>query len=74
MYMPGMILGFISEWLDNRIPNWLKEPIYGCCVCMGFWYGSALYWLIWGIGVKEWLIVVFASMGFNTIFVKLKNH
>ena len=74
MFLDGMILGNIGNWVDRTLPTWLKEPICECCVCMCFWYGTALYWIIWGGSVKEWLIVVFASMGFNTIFVKLKKN
>lgn len=74
MYLPTMILGWAGDWLDSHLPEWLKPPIYDCCVCMAFWYGSVLYWIIWGQSVKEWLIVIFASMGFNTIFVKIKKH
>lgn len=74
LFLNGMILGFIGNLVDKNLPQWLKEPICDCVVCMGMWYGSALYWAIWGHSVKEWLIVVFASMGFNTIFVKMKRN
>lgn len=74
MYLDGMILGFIGNWVETNLPKWMVEPICGCVVCMAAWYGTALYWVIWGESVKEWVIVVFSSMGVNTIFAKFKKH
>ncbi len=74
MYLPGMILGKVGDWIHNHCPEWLVEPLCGCVVCMNFWYGGVLYWVIWGNSWQEWLIVIFASMGVNTIFAKFKRN
>lgn len=68
----GMIFGFIGD-LGQKLPVWLQKPIYDCPICMCFWYGSAIYWMVWGVSISEWLLVVISSMGLVTWFVKTKN-
>lgn len=66
------IFEFVRKSFEREsISDRLKKPIYDCPICMTMWYGSALYWLIWGNSVSEWLIVTVAAMGLNTVFVKL---
>jgi len=69
-FWPGMIFGGIRDLLAN-LNEKLKQPLFECPVCMCPYYGSILYWIIWGESVKEWLIVVFAAAGMNAVFVKL---
>jgi len=64
------IFGFVRRWLKN-IPEKLQFPIFDCPVCMTMWYGSVVYWLVWGISIKEYIIVIIAATGLNAIFVKL---
>lgn len=63
----GEIFGFLGDWLGRVLPAKLHDPAFECVVCMAPWYGTALYWLIWADGYKEWLIVIIAAMGFNAI-------
>lgn len=67
----GEVFGFIGDWLDKVLPEKLKEPVFACVVCMAPWYGTILYWLIWGNNHKEWLIVAIAAMGLNAIINQL---
>lgn len=69
-FWKGMIFGKVHDLFANLNEN-IQSPLYACVVCMTPYYGSALYWAIWGVGVKEWLVVVFAGMGLNAIFVRL---
>ncbi len=70
MMWENMIFGRIRELLADLNEN-IQKPLYDCPICMQFWYGTAFYWIIWGVSVKEWLIVVFAGMGLNAILIKL---
>lgn len=70
-FWDGMILSPISRYLDNKLPRWLKMPLYDCFICACFWYGSAIYWIVWGHSVKEWLLVVIAAMGLNATISKM---
>lgn len=63
----GEIFGFIGDWLDEWLPEKIKDPVFNCVVCQAPWYGTALYWLIWGIAWKECLIVIIAAMGLNVV-------
>jgi hypothetical protein len=65
------IFDFVRIWGDKHLPKKLQKPIYDCPVCMGFWYGSAIYWLLWGSGWVEWAVVVVAAMGLNAVLIKL---
>ncbi len=79
----GMIFQFIRYWAiikeedehgpaKYRIPKWMVKPLFDCTTCMTPYYGSAVYWLIWGNSVKEWVFVVIAAMGLVTIFNHIK--
>lgn len=71
----GEIFGIVNRWFAN-LNERLKSPLIECPVCQAPWYGSVLYWLIWGLWLRvatwqEWLIVVIAAMGLNAILVQL---
>ncbi len=66
--LPTMILGFLGNWIVDKFPEWISKPVCDCVVCMVPYYGSALYWLIWGNSGKEWGIVVISAMGLNVVF------
>lgn len=67
----GEIFGFLGNWLYEKLPEVLHNPVFDCVVCMAPWYGSILYWTIWHGQVVEWLVVVIASMGLNSIIGRL---
>ena len=68
---PGEIFGRLGDWFYKHLPSWTHQPLYDCPVCMVFWHGTAIYWLVWATGWKEWLVVVIAAMGLNAIIVKV---
>lgn len=72
MFQPKMILGFIGDWLERKYPLWLRYPICECTCCMSFWYGSAVFWLIWGGGLLSWVLTISVAAGLSTIFGKIK--
>lgn len=65
------IFEFVRKWGDKNLPEKLRKPIYDCPVCMAPWYGSAIYWLLWGSGWVEWAVVVIGAMGLNAVIVKM---
>lgn len=71
IFWEGMIFEKVGNWLDDRLPEWLAKPLYQCFICACFWWGSLLYWLVWGGSVKEWFIVVVSAMGLNAVLSKL---
>lgn len=70
-FWEGMIFEKIGEWLDERLPEWISKPLYGCFICACFWWGSALYWVFLGSDWQEWLLCVIAAMGLNAALSKL---
>lgn len=68
---PGEIFGKLGLWLSQNIPKQLHQPVFECNVCMTPWYGSVLYWLLYGYGVVDWLITVIAAMGLQVGLNKL---
>jgi hypothetical protein len=66
----GGIFGIVRTWFANLRED-LQKPLFSCAICMTPWYGSVVYWVIWGSSVKEWAIVVVAAMGLNAVIVKL---
>lgn len=49
----------------------LYKPIYGCPICMTPWWGSAIYWLLYGFGITDWLVTIFTAAGFSVLWVLL---
>lgn len=70
-FWEGMIFGRVGNWLDQRLPEWLQKPLYSCFICACFWFGSALYWIVWGNSFQEWFICVVSAMGLNAVLSKI---
>lgn len=68
---PDEIFGELGDWLEDHLPDKFHPPLFACPVCMGGFYGAILYWAIFHNGVKEWLIVNIATIGFNAIISKM---
>jgi hypothetical protein len=68
---PGEIFGKLGDWLERNLPEVLHSPVFDCAICMTPWYGSAIYWLIWGQSWLHWLSCVIGAMGLNVILSKL---
>lgn len=68
---PEAIFEKLGDWLEDHLPEKLHQPFFSCPVCMAGIYGAVLYWLIYHNGLKEWLIVNIAAIGFNAIVSKL---
>ena len=66
----NMIFGRVRD-LFKWVPEFWQKPIFACSVCMTPYYGSVVYWLIWGNSVREWVIVVISAMGLMAVFVKM---
>lgn len=67
----GEILGFVGDWLSKTLPPKLHNPIFECPVCMGFWYGSIAYWIVYHNSIREWVIIAVCTVGFNAIIDNL---
>lgn len=54
----------------------ISQPLFRCPVCMSPWWGSGVYWIVWGLWLKtatwqEWLLTVISTIGFNAIIINL---
>lgn len=70
----GEIFQIVGDWLFNKLPKRLHNPIFECPACMVFWHGTYLYWIIWGKSVLEWIVVVISGVGLNAIIIKFFPH
>lgn len=70
-FWDGMIFQRVADYLDERLPEWLQLPLYRCFICACFWWGSALYWIVWGNSITEWFVCVVAAMGLNAALSKI---
>lgn len=71
----GMIFGNVRLWLDiwfgkAEKGRFVSKPIYNCLICMGFWWGLAIYFVIWGFDVMMFP-TAFVVVGINTIIDKI---
>jgi hypothetical protein len=76
----GEIFEGLGKFFEKHLPEQIHPAVFACPICMVFWYGSLLYWLVpWGkIGlmpttgnVWQWIVTVIAAMGLNIVIVKL---
>jgi hypothetical protein len=67
----GMIFEKLGTWIEDKLGDFWCKPVNCCPVCMSFWYGSILYWVVWHNNFLEWFICVTAAMGLSYIFVRL---
>lgn len=67
----GEIFGGLGRWFENNLPYQIHPAVFDCNVCMTFWYGSGLYWLLYGFGIVEWMVAVIAAMGLNIIYNRI---
>lgn len=70
-YQDGEVFAKLGDFLYKHTPKKIHPALFECNVCMSFWYGSALYWLIYGVSWIDWLIVVIVAMGINIVVNKL---
>lgn len=65
--------GMINEWVKRFIKpkTMLHKPVYGCPICMSPYWGTGLYWLIYGFSWQGWLLVVFTAAGISVLYVLL---
>lgn len=66
----GEIFAGLGRWFEKHLPSKIHPAVFECNVCMTFWYGSALYWILYGYSVANWLIVVVVAMGINIVINK----
>lgn len=70
---PREIFSRLSGFLE-RLPYPLHAPLFECSICMSPWYGTAIYWTVWGHSWLEWLVCVIAAMGLNAWVVRLSSQ
>lgn len=70
----GMIFDRLGNWIKDKFPDYVYTPTAGCPICATPWYGSLIYWIVWGSSVKEWILVIIPAMGLATIIIKFLNQ
>lgn len=65
------IFDFIGNWFSDHLPPKLHNPIFECPMCMGPYYGSLFYWVVYHQSIKEWLVIFVTIIGFNYIVSRL---
>lgn len=67
----------LGKWFEKVLPERIHPAVFACNVCMTFWYGTGLYWLIpWqklNLTVSNWLewpVAIIVAMGFNIVINK----
>ena len=65
-FAPGMILGWLGDVFERRLPEALQKPLYSCPPCLASIYGSIMWFLLGG-DTTLWIPFVIALSGFNRI-------
>jgi hypothetical protein len=72
----------VTKWGEKHLSECWQQPLFACNVCLSPYYGSVIYWLLWGFhwspfyqaGINhwvEWIVVIIGAMGFNAALNKL---
>lgn len=69
--LEGEIFGSLGRWFERTLPGWIQQPLHECPVCMAPYYGTAIYWLAFGVNVRDWLLTVIPAMGLNVVVMRL---
>lgn len=76
-FQSGEIFEGLGKWFEKHLPEQVHPAVFACNVCMSFWYGTLLYWLIpWqklNLTVSNWLewpVVIIGAMGINIVINK----
>lgn len=63
LFGKGMILGWLGDWLDKWLPDFIQKPLYGCLPCMSSVWGTAVWFATYGSVVWDWLVFCLALCG-----------
>ena len=69
--LEGEIFGKLGRWFETHLPGWIQQSLHECPICMQFWYGSAIYWAVYRVGVVDWLLTVIPCIGLAAVLVRL---
>lgn len=69
LFDEGMILEIPGDWLLERVPRYLLKPLFLCPACMSSVWG-AVWALVQGYTVEQWIIVTLATCGLNYLIMK----
>jgi hypothetical protein len=67
--LEGEIFAALGRWFENNLPAKIHPAVFECNVCMSFWYGHAIYFILWGLSWYSFVVVI-CAMGFNIIINK----
>jgi len=75
----GQIFEEVANWLDTKLPEWISKPLYGCPICMTFWWGFAAMIALYKMKLIEYnwfqvILIVFCAAGINAFIVNLNNY
>lgn len=59
----GMILGWLWQWSELNLPEWMKKPVSHCVYCMAsVWGGPVVVALTWWSGYPIWYVPIILPM------------
>jgi len=59
----GMILGWLWQWSELNLPEWMKKPVSHCIYCMAsVWGGPVVVALTWWSGYPTWYVPIILPM------------
>jgi len=62
----GMILGWLGDIWERRLPNAINKPLWMCPPCMASVHGSWVCWMFIG-DINVWIPFCLALCGLNKI-------
>ena len=63
LFGKGMLLGWLGDIWDRRLPEVLQKPLYSCPPCMSSVWGSAVWFLLGGGFEVMWTVFCLALCG-----------
>lgn len=66
LFGPGMLLGWLGDIWEKRLPDAMNKPLWSCPPCMASVHGTWL-WCVLGGSLSLYIPFVLALSGFNRI-------
>lgn len=66
LFNKGMLLGWLGDVYERRLPEWINKPLWSCPQCMASVHGTWI-WFAWDGPVELWIPFCLALCGLNRI-------
>jgi len=73
LFSEGYIFEELGKWLNDKLPDWICDPLFACQMCMASVHGSLIFFLFIRYHIQWWPLFCVSLCGLNFIINKLTD-